>query len=229
MLEVTNLTYCSAGFELNAAFRVQRGERLALMGRSGAGKSTLISLIAGFLSPNAGEIWLEGANLTHSDPSKRPISILFQDSNLFPHLTLRENLGLALSPRLAMNAAMETQISTALAQVGLSGFEGRLPASLSGGQQSRAAIARVLLQNRPILLMDEPFAALDPALRREMAELISTLCRDLGLTLILASHDFMDAERMCDRVMLLTEGRITEDCPIAGLRAAPPAGLAPWL
>jgi ABC-type multidrug transport system ATPase subunit len=77
--------------------------------------------------------------------------------------------------------------------------------------------------------MDEPFAALDPALRREMAELIHGLCRDLGLTLVLTSHDFTDAERMCDRVMLLSEGQITEDCPIAGLRAAPPAGLAPWL
>ena len=229
MLEITNLTYRSAGFELNAAFRVERGARLALMGQSGAGKSTLISLIAGFLSPNLGEIWFDGANLTQCDPSKRPISILFQDSNLFPHLTLRENLGLALSPRLALNAAMEAQISVALAQVGLRGFERRRPASLSGGQQSRAAIARVLLQNRPILLRDEPFAALDPALRRDMAELIRSLCRDLGLTLILASHDFTDAERMCDRVMLLSEGQITEDCPIAGLRAAPPAGLVPWL
>ncbi len=229
MLEITNLNYRNAGFELKAVFRVQRGERLALMGQSGAGKSTLISLIAGFLSPNVGEIWFGGANLTQCDPSKRPISILFQDSNLFPHLTLQENLGLALSPRLALNAAMEAQINTALTQVGLRGFEGRRPASLSGGQQSRAAIARVLLQNRPILLMDEPFAALDPTLRREMAELISTLCHDLGLTLILASHDFIDAERMCNRVMLLTEGQITGDYPIAGLRAAPPAGLVPWL
>ncbi len=229
MLEITNLNYRNAGFELKAVFRVQRGERLALMGQSGAGKSTLISLIAGFLSPNVGEIWFGGANLTQCDPSKRPISILFQDSNLFPHLTLQENLGLALSPRLALNAAMEAQISTALTQVGLRGFEGRRPASLSGGQQSRAAIARVLLQNRPILLMDEPFAALDPTLRREMAELISTLCHDLGLTLILASHDFTDAERMCNRVMLLTEGQITGDYPIADLRAAPPAGLVPWL
>ncbi len=229
MLELRNIMHHSAPFTFRANLTIARGEKVALMGQSGAGKSTLLGLIGGFITPDQGQIIFAGQDLTEANPAARPCAILFQDSNLFPHLNLRDNLGLAVSGARKRTASLDARIARALDKVGLAGFEERRPASLSGGQQSRAGIARVLLQDRPVLLMDEPFAALDPGRRREMAALISALCAELGLTLLLATHDFNDAEGICDRVILLEAGEIQADCPIKGLRKTAPAALKPWL
>lgn len=229
MLELRNIVYHTTSFTLRANLSIRRGEKVAVMGQSGAGKSTVLGLVGGFIAPDEGQIMFAGRDLTQEDPAARPCAILFQDSNLFPHLNLRENLRLAVSSTQKRNAQTDDQIALALDKVGLAGLEDRHPASLSGGQQSRAGIARVLLQDRPVLLMDEPFAALDPARKREMGALIAALCEELGLTLLLATHDFNDAERICDRVILLEGGELMTDCPIKGLRKKAPDALKPWL
>jgi thiamine transport system ATP-binding protein len=120
-------------------------------------------------------------------------------------------------------------VDAALARVGLGGMGARRPADVSGGQQGRAALARVMLQERPVALLDEPFAALDPGLRRDMLELLGELWRERGMSLVLATHDLRDAERLCERVLVLEAGRVVLDRPVAGLRADAPEALRDWL
>jgi thiamine transport system ATP-binding protein len=146
MLALTDLTLAQGGFRLHADLRVATGARVALIGPSGAGKTTLLSAIAGFLAPARGRILWNGADITALPPGPRPLSILFQDQNLFPHLTVAQNLGLGLSPALRLSAADRARIGAVLARVGLDGLEARRPAALSGGQQSRVALARALLR-----------------------------------------------------------------------------------
>jgi thiamine transport system ATP-binding protein len=208
--------------------QIARGERVAVLGASGSGKSTLLSLLAGFLVPEAGRIVWDGTDITHAPPAGRPMSILFQDGNLFPHLSVTQNVGLALRSDLRMTADQDAQVAQVLDQVGLDGMGGRRPADLSGGQQGRAALARLMLQERPVVLLDEPLAALDPGLRTEMLRLLTSLWEARGLTYVMATHDLRDAERLCDRVWLLEEGRVVLDRPVAGLRDDAPEVLRDW-
>jgi thiamine transport system ATP-binding protein len=202
---------------------------VAVLGASGSGKSTLLSLLAGFLVPEAGRVTWDGADITDRPPASRPMSILFQDGNLFPHLTVAQNVGLALRSDLRLTPDQNAQVVRGLEQVGLAGMGGRRPADLSGGQQGRAALARLMLQERPVALLDEPLAALDPGLRTEMLRLLTALWKARGLTYVMASHDLRDAERLCDRVWLLEEGRVILDRPVRGLREEPPEVLRDWL
>lgn len=229
MIALEDVTYRQGDFSLQVDLGLSEGRRLALMGASGSGKSTLLALIAGFLTPAHGRIRLAGRDVNDLPPAKRPVSMLFQDGNLFPHLDLAANLGLALRPDLRLDAAQRALVEGALARVGLGGMGARKPAQLSGGQASRAALARILLRNHPIVLLDEPFAALDPALRREMLLLLDALLAEREMTLILATHDFIDAERLCNDLCLLEGGRVVLSGAVAGMRAARPAALVPWL
>jgi thiamine transport system ATP-binding protein len=172
-------------------------------------------------------VW-DGTDITHAPPAGRPMSILFQDGNLFPHLSVTQNVGLALRSDLRMTADQDAQVAQVLDQVGLDGMGGRRPADLSGGQQGRAALARLMLQERPVVLLDEPLAALDPGLRTEMLRLLTSLWEARGLTYVMATHDLRDAERLCDRVWLLEEGRVVLDRPVAGLRDDAPEVLRDW-
>jgi thiamine transport system ATP-binding protein len=215
-------------FRLGVDAQIARGERVAVLGASGSGKSTLLSLLAGFLVPEAGRIVWDGTDITHAPPAGRPMSILFQDGNLFPHLSVTQNVGLALRSDLRMTADQDAQVAQVLDQVGLDGMGGRRPADLSGGQQGRAALARLMLQERPVVLLDEPLAALDPGLRTEMLRLLTSLWEARGLTYVMATHDLRDAERLCDRVWLLEEGRVVLDRPVAGLRDDAPEVLRDW-
>ena len=229
MLQLDDLAFSQDGFTLALSASVDAGARVAVLGPSGSGKSTLLSLIAGFARPDRGRILWQGRDITDAPVAARPISILFQDGNLFPHLTVFDNVALGLRPDLRLSQDERDRVTDSLEQVGLEGFAKRRPATLSGGQQARVGLARMLLRDRPLALLDEPFAALDPGLRAEMLALVRALSEARGLSLIMACHDLRDAERLCDRLWLLEEGKLVLDAPTVGLRDAPDPALRPWL
>ena len=229
MLELKDVRVQQGTFSLTADFAVDRGARLALIGPSGSGKSTLLSAIAGFLPLSRGDVLWEGQSLAEVAPGNRPVSMLFQDNNLFPHLSVAQNVGLGIRPNLRLDAEERTRVSDSLARVGLEGMDTRRPASLSGGQQSRAALARVLVQNRPLVLLDEPFSALGPALRGEMLELVSELMDDIGGTLVMVTHDPRDAERIAPLMSIVSDGRAAAPEPTETLLKEPPPSLQNYL
>ncbi|MDO1585186.1 thiamine ABC transporter ATP-binding protein [Rhizobium oryzicola] len=181
----------------------------AITGRSGSGKSTLLNLVAGFEAPQQGRIVIGGQDVTELHPSERPVSLVFQDNNLFTHLDLFTNIALGISPSLRLAKEDRRNVSAALERVGLGGFETRKPGTLSGGERQRAAFARALVRRRPVLLLDEPFAALDPALRSTMADLLLELHRDDGTTILMVTHDLEEVRRLADEVLFVEEGRIS--------------------
>ena len=189
---------------------VNAGERVAIIGESGAGKSTLLNLIAGFEFPHQGEIWLNDKNHTCSAPYERPVSMLFQENNLFPHLNVQQNLALGLKPSLKLTSLEQEKIEQVACSVGLGDYLERLPNSLSGGQKQRVALARCLLRDKPILLLDEPFSALDQKLRVEMLALIAKLCDEKHLTLLLVTHQPSELVGTIDRVLLVENGQISQ-------------------
>ena len=217
------------GFELGADLAVGTGRKVAVIGPSGAGKSTLLGAIAGFYPVAQGRILWRGTDITHAAPGARPVAMLFQDGNLFPHLSVAQNAGLGLRPDLRLDAAQHHRVESALGRVGLAGFGARKPGQLSGGQQSRAALARVLVQDRPLILLDEPFAALGPALKREMLDLVGDLAAESGATLLMVSHDPEDVKRLADRVILVADGRAFAPEEVSAVFDNPPAALRDYL
>ncbi|TRL37027.1 ATP-binding cassette domain-containing protein [Rhizobium straminoryzae] len=188
--------------------RIPAGRITAVTGPSGSGKSTLLNLIAGFEMPDAGRVRLAGQDVTRLHPGARPLSLVFQDHNLFAHLDLFTNIGLGVHPALKLTGEDRTRISAALQRVGLAGYEGRKPGTLSGGERQRAAFARALVRQRPLLLLDEPFAALDPGLRLAMADLLSGLHQETGASIVLVTHDPGEVMRLADEVIYLSTGKI---------------------
>ncbi len=217
MLTLEKLTYLYEHLPMRFDLRIQPGERVAVLGPSGAGKSTLLSLIAGFLPAASGRLLLNGEDHTATPPAKRPVSMLFQENNLFAHLTVAQNIGLGLDPGLRLTEQQRQQRAHIARQVGLEEHLERLPSQLSGGQRQRAALARCLIRQRPILLLDEPFSALDPALRNEMLQLLQTVCEQRNLTLLMVSHNLDDAARIAPRTLLVVDGRIYYDGPTQAL------------
>lgn len=209
-IQLDGVTHRYESGEMRFDLDVRAGECLALIGPSGAGKSTLLDLVAGFLRPNAGTIRLLGTDMTGAEPAARPVSVVFQDDNLFPHLSAEANVAIGLSPTFRIPAGVRERARDALAQIGLQGLEHRRPAELSGGERQRVAIARAVLRGRPILLLDEPFAALGPALRREMLALVAKLQRDAPepLTIVMVTHHPADARGLADRIAFLDKGCI---------------------
>lgn len=229
MLELKDLTVQAGDFTLSAELILAAGQRLAVIGASGSGKSTLLNAIAGFLLPDSGQVIIDGVDRSRAKVADRPLSILFQDGNLFPHLSVFDNVALGLRSNLQLTGAERARVEKNLIQTGMGGMGARMPASLSGGQQSRVALARMLVRDTPLALMDEPFSALDPGLRREMLDLVTQLCDETGLTLVLVTHDLREAAALCTDLCLLEDGRITTQGPIKTLLADPPAALTPWL
>ena len=191
---------------------IKMGERVAVVGASGAGKSTLLNLIAGFEYADSGEIWLNGKNYSKKPPHLRPVSMLFQENNLFMHLTVQQNIALGLQPNLKLNPQQNEQVKQVADAVGLGEFLTRLPTQLSGGQKQRVALARCLLRDQPILLLDEPFSALDPSLRQEMLQLLQQLCTQKNLTVLLVTHQPDELQGYVDRILTVENGRIVQDC-----------------
>jgi thiamine transport system ATP-binding protein len=212
-LDNVHLKLGNRSFAFNCGF--EQGRITAVVGPSGSGKSTLLNLISGFERPEAGRILIGGRDVTELAPADRPLSLVFQDNNLFSHLDLFTNIGLGVHPAMRLTPADRKAISDALLRVGLAGYERRLPGSLSGGERQRAAFARALVRHRPVLLLDEPFAALDPGLRAAMVELLADLHAETRATILLVTHDPRDVLRLADNVLFLEEGHVLVDAPKA--------------
>lgn len=185
------------------------GAVTAITGPSGSGKSTLLNLIAGFETPETGKVMIGASNVTALHPSERPVSLVFQDNNLFAHLDLATNIGLGIHPSLKLSAEDRQRITEALERVGLSGYEKRKPGTLSGGERQRAAFARALVRQRPVLLLDEPFAALDPDLRQSMANLLLELHRETNNTVAIVTHDAAEVRQLADHALYIDHGEVT--------------------
>jgi thiamine transport system ATP-binding protein len=229
VLQLDRLTLAQGSFSLTADWSVPAAARIALMGASGAGKSTLLSAIAGFLAPTAGRILWDGQDLGPVPPGQRPVTILFQDQNLFPHLTVAQNLGLGLRPDLRLSPEEHARIDQALVRVGLEGLGPRRPAQLSGGQASRAALARALLRARPILLLDEPFAALGPALRAEMLALVREVADETRALVLMVTHDPDDALALGGQTAFIADGVVHPPADTEDLLTNPPPAVQDYL
>jgi thiamine transport system ATP-binding protein len=229
MLEIDDLIIEQDAFRLRAQARVAEGRKVVIMGASGAGKSTLVAAIAGFVTQKSGAIRWKGDRIDHLEPAARPIAMLFQDGNLFPHLTVAQNVALGLGPSLKVTQESAKKVEDALGQVGLSGFGLRKPGTLSGGEQSRVALARILVMARPILVMDEPFSALGPAMRVEMLDLVRTILETTGATLLMVSHDPKDAWAIADDLIVVAEGTAHQYHDAKAVLADPPPALSSYL
>ncbi|WP_294614103.1 thiamine ABC transporter ATP-binding protein ThiQ [uncultured Gilliamella sp.] len=208
MIALEQIHYQYDNFRLYFDINILAKEKVVIIGPSGAGKSTLLSLIAGFISPQSGQIILNYQNVTNLLPAKRPVSMLFQDNNLFSHFTVEQNIALGIKPSLKINPTEQNIITNILAKVGLNDFAKRYPDQLSGGQRQRVALARCLIQQRPILLLDEPFSSLDQALRFEMLELVNEICDEFALTLMMVSHYLDDSLKYFSRCLVVNQGNI---------------------
>lgn len=229
MLTLEGLELTQGGFRLRADLSVDKGKRVAIIGPSGGGKSSLLAAIAGFLPPSRGRVFWEGRDITKDAPGARPVSIVFQDNNLFPHLTAAQNVGLGLRPDLRLSQAQNGAVEAALARVGLAGLGARKPGALSGGQIARVALARMLLRARPLVLLDEPFAALGPALKAEMLALVENLVDEAEATLLMVSHEPQDARQIAQQTILVAGGVAHPPRDTAALFADPPAALRDYL
>ena len=187
--------------EIASSFTVPEGSGAALMGPSGSGKSSILSVVAGFYQAAQSTVSFRGQRLDGIEPAQRPLTILFQNHNLFAHLSVWNNIAIGLDPRLKLNSRQKSQIIDAMQAVGITGMQDRLPSTLSGGQQQRVALARCLVRNKPLLLLDEPFNGLDETRQQALRELIKTLMHEKNLTLLLATHQTQDAKQLCEQVI----------------------------
>ena len=197
----------------NCSLDVAEGEIVTLLGPSGCGKTTLLRCVAGFWDADGGTIEIDGHDMAPVAVNRRPVGVVFQSYALFPHLTVTRNVGYALRMRGMARAETGRRVSAALETVSLTGFEDRYPAQLSGGQQQRVAIARVLVLEPRVLLLDEPFNALDAKLRGAMQVELRQLIKRLGLTSIFVTHDQEEALTMSDRIAVMNAGRIEQAAP----------------
>jgi putative spermidine/putrescine transport system ATP-binding protein len=194
----------------NLDLDIRAGEFISLLGPSGSGKSTTLMLIAGFERPDAGRLFLDGRDVTRTQPHRRGLGMVFQNYALFPHMTVAENIAFALKQRGVGPSERAVHVARALDLVRLPGLGDRYPQQLSGGQQQRVAIARAVVFDPPVLLMDEPLSALDKQLREEMQFEVKRLHQRLGITFVYVTHDQREALVMSDRVAVMNAGAIAQ-------------------
>ncbi len=211
-LNKVSFSYGEAAFEFDVTFRP--GRITAVMGPSGSGKSTLLNLVAGFEVPASGRVLIGERDVTADPPAARPVSMVFQENNLFAHLTVEQNVGLGRSPSLRLTHVDRTAVAGALERTGLGGKGQRLPRELSGGERQRVALARVLVRERPVLLLDEPFASLGPALREDMLELVAALQEERGMTVLFVTHQPEDARRISHDIVFIEAGKAAATGPV---------------
>jgi putative spermidine/putrescine transport system ATP-binding protein len=192
------------------SLQVAQGELLTILGPSGSGKTTLLKVVAGFETPDGGSVTVGGEEITSLPPAKRDIGMVFQNYALFPHLTVQGNVSFPLEMRNVARADIDRRVAEAIAMVELKGYEQRLPRQLSGGQQQRVALARAIVFNPRLLLLDEPFGALDRKLRETMQLEVRRLQRKLGLTTIFITHDQEEALVLSDRIAVMNHGTIQQ-------------------
>ena len=213
MIKLEGVAFRYEDMAMNFDLAISKGGLVGVIGPSGAGKSTLLSLIAGFDLPVSGRISIAGTDMEGVLPDRRPVSMIFQDHNSFAHLDVWTNVALGISPDLKLDGKQRGLVDSALARVGLSGFRSRKPTELSGGERQRIAIARAVVRDRPVLLLDEPFTALGPALRRGMLDLIKEIQTERNLTILMVTHQPEDAEYAASRVAFVQAGRIAHVLP----------------
>lgn len=221
-LVLNDVTFAHEGLTLRFDLHVAADEWLAIIGPSGAGKSTLLDIVAGFLPPDRGRILFGGRDMTSTAPSDRPVSFVFQENNLFPNLTAEANVLLGLTTALRASPVERQSAMAALDAVGLSGFGKRLPAAMSGGERQRVALARAMVRRRPLLLLDEPLAALGPAMRQDILALIARLRNEAGLTILMVTHQPDDAIGHADRIAYVENGQIAAIGTTAQMLGPPP-------
>lgn len=210
-LDAVSFSYGEAPMLFDVAFRP--AAITALMGPSGSGKSTLLNLVAGFETPTSGRVLIGNEDATALPPAARPVSMMFQENNLFAHLDVEKNVGLGRSPSLRLTFEDRAAIAEALERTGLGGKQHRLPRELSGGERQRVAIARILVRNRPVLLLDEPFGSLGPALRDDMLQLLTEVQAERRMTVLFVTHQPEDARRVADDMVFLEEGAVAAAGP----------------
>ena len=208
MIALERVRFDYEDMKMEFDLRVPKGALLAIIGPSGAGKSTLLSLIAGFETPLSGRIAIGGTDMAGVAPDARPVSMIFQDNNTFAHLDVWQNVALGISPSLRLDEAGRRSVDDALRRVGLGELRRRKPGEVSGGERQRIAIARALVREKPVMLLDEPFAALGPALRRGMLDLVKEVQRERGLTVLMVSHQPEDARYAASHTAFVQGGRI---------------------
>lgn len=194
----------------DVSLSVKAGEFLSLLGPSGSGKTTLLMMIAGFEFPNAGQICVGSRDITHLAPNRRAVGMVFQKYALFPHMTVAQNIAFPLRMRRIATKEINHRVSEMMGLVQLTGFEGRYPQQLSGGQQQRVAVARALIAEPPVLLMDEPLSALDKKLRETMQIEIKRIQDRVGVTVVYVTHDQEEALTMSDRIAVMSKGRLVQ-------------------
>ncbi|SFT07855.1 thiamine transport system ATP-binding protein [Sulfitobacter marinus] len=229
MLKLERVLITQGNFSVHADMTIEPQKKYAVIGPSGAGKSSLLGALCGFVPMVEGRLTWHGRDITDDAPGVRPMTMLFQDNNLFPHLTILQNVGLGLRRDLRLTAKDKENVERALCRVGLTDMAQRMPGSLSGGQQSRAALARVLVQGCPLVLLDEPFAALGPALRNGMLDLVQQLVTETNASLIMVTHDPKDVARIADEVIFVAGGIAHAPQPAKALMENPPAELRSYL
>ena len=194
----------------NVSLAVERGEFLTILGPSGSGKTTLLKVVAGFETPDRGSVTVDGVEIAWLPPAKRDIGMVFQNYALFPHLSVRRNVAFPLEMRNTGKAEIERRVTDALQLVELAGYDDRLPRQLSGGQQQRVALARAIVFSPRLLLLDEPFGALDRKLRETLQLEVRRLQQRLGLTTIFITHDQEEALVLSDRIAVMSQGVIQQ-------------------
>ena len=220
-LKIDGVRFRQGEGRLQVNLQAKRGECIALIGPSGAGKSTLLSLIAGFEQPDQGTIFVGEDRIDMRVPATRPVTMMFQENNLFNHLTLYQNIALGCHPGLKLTDEDRELIETAMAATQLGALQSRKPADVSGGERQRAALARCLCQRRPLLLLDEPFTGLDPQLRVEMHELVDELRKTHALTVIVVSHLPNEVAKIADSLAFMLGGKILKTGPTDAILSRP--------
>ncbi|MEM6381772.1 MAG: ATP-binding cassette domain-containing protein [Pseudomonadota bacterium] len=212
----------STGADFTYDLSISKGEGVGLIGPSGAGKSTLLAMLGGFLPIDRGSVCLDGKNHTASPPAHRPVSMMFQSNNVFDHLDVATNVGLGISPQFSRKSSDLSVVLDALNQVGLAGFEDRRAHTLSGGEAQRVALARALVRDRPVLLLDEPFAALGPSMRAGFTDLLARFKSQHHLTMLIISHSPYELQPLCERLVFIDKGSIAQDGPFDRLMDSDP-------
>lgn len=208
MLTISDCVLTYPDFRGHYTLTVPSGAMCAVVGPSGGGKTTLLNAIAGFEQPQSGIISWDSIDLLPLYPGARPLSVVFQEHNLFPHLTAYENVALGVRPSLRLSSGEAARVKAALDAVELDTFENRKPGALSGGQRSRVALARALAAEKPLLLLDEPFGALDPGLRRAMIRLVDDLRRKNHLTVLMTIHTPEDILDIAEQCAFIADGEV---------------------